>query len=320
MSNVRFGILSTANIGTNMVIPAMQKGKKCEVIAISSRNEAKAKKAADDLGLPKHYGSYEAMLADPDIDAVYNPLPNHLHLPWTLKTLQAGKHVLCEKPITMNTAEAKQLADAVSKSNGLKVMEAFMYRFHPRWIKVKQLVDEGSIGELKAVHSYFSYFNDNPDDIRNKPEMGGGGLMDIGCYCISSARHLFGREPIRIEGALDMDPDFKVDRLASGLLDFGNGSAVFSCSMRSPDYQSMSIFGTKGRMQIEWPFNPPLDEATSFTLLADDTEQVIDIPACNHYTLQGDAFADAILNDTEVPTPFEDAIANMKVIDAVKSR
>ncbi len=318
MKKIRFGILSTAKIGIKMVIPAMQKGTKCEITGIASRDRDRAESAAASLGIPKHYGSYEAILDDPEIDAIYNPLPNHLHVPLTLKAMDAGKHVLCEKPVAMSAEEAEQLLAASISFPGLKVMEAFMYRFQPRWDRVKTLVDDGTIGELKAVHSFFSYYNDDPQDIRNVAVMGGGGLMDIGCYSINGARYLFGREPQHVSGVTEMDPEFGVDRLASGLLDFGSGTSVFTCTMRSPNYQYMKIFGTRGHIHMEWPFNPELDKESHLTLTVNDTTKTETFAPVNHYTIQGDRFSEAIINNTPVPTPLEDAAANMKVIEAIR--
>ena len=244
MKKVRWGIISTALIGTEKVIPAMQQGQYSEVVAISSRNLEKAQAAADELGIPRAHGSYEALLADPDVDAVYNPLPNHLHVPWSIRALEAGKHVLCEKPISMDLAEAEYLLAESKKYPHLKIMEAFMYRLHPQWQRAKQLVAEGAIGELQTVQSFFSYFNDDPDNIRNIKEMGGGGLMDIGCYNISLSRFLFDAEPIRVQSQIDYDPNFGTDRIASAILEFENGTSTFTCSTQMANYQRVNIFGT----------------------------------------------------------------------------
>ena len=223
-NKVRWGIISTAKIGRLKVIPGIQKSDICEVTAISSRNQQQADEAAQKLGIPKAYGSYEALLADPDIDAIYNPLPNHMHVDWSIKAIEAGKHVLCEKPIGLDTTDAQRLLSKSQEYPNLKVMEAFMYRFHPQWIKAKELVKNGSIGEVKTVQSFFSYFNVDPNNIRNKADIGGGGLMDIGCYCISFPRFIFEEEPLRAVGLLDYDPVMKTDRIASGMMDFQKAS------------------------------------------------------------------------------------------------
>lgn len=317
MKKVRWGILSTANIGVTKVIPGLQAGQYVEVTAIGSRNLEQAKAAAEKLNIPKYYDSYEAMLADPDIDAVYNPLPNHLHVPWTIKALEANKHVLCEKPLGMSSEEVQLLQKAVAKKPHLKVMEAFMYRFHPQWAKAKELVAAGAIGTLKTVHSFFSYYNDDPNNIRNNKEMGGGGMMDIGCYCVSLSRFMFDKEPERAFGIADIDPNFNTDRMASGILDFGNGTATFTCSMQLVPYQRANIFGTTGQIEIEIPFNAPPDKATRLWIHKKSGTEEIVFEAVDQYTLQGDYFSKAVLEDRPVPTSLDDAYRNMKTIEAV---
>jgi len=314
---IRWGILSTAKIGVVKVIPAMKKSGNGEVTAIASRTLAKARNAASQLGIPKAYGSYEELLSDPDIDAVYNPLPNHLHVPWSLKALEAGKHVLCEKPVAMNAAEATALIRAAASHPSLKVMEAFMYRLHPQWIKAKSLTDQGTIGRLRTVHSFFSYYNIDPENIRNKADIGGGGLMDIGCYCISLSRFLFGKEPSRVSGMVENDPMTATDVLTSGMLDFGEGSATFTCATQLIPYQRVTIFGTEGRIEIEIPFNAPPDKTTRLWLHDKTGIQEYLFDPCDQYTVQAEEFAKAIIEKTPVPTGLEDAVANMKVIDAI---
>ena len=317
MKKIRWGILSTARIGTRKVIPAMQRGAYCEVSAIASRDLQKARDEAARLSIPKAYGSYDELIADSEIDAIYNPLPNHLHVPWSLKAIAAGKHVLCEKPIALSTVEAESLVEAARRRPELKVMEAFMYRHHPQWHRANELVATGAIGDLRVVHSFFSYYNDDPRDVRNIAEIGGGGLMDIGCYCISFARLLFGSEPSRVCGIVGYDPKFKTDRLASALLDFDRGTASFTCSTQLAYYQRAHIFGTTGRVEIEIPVNAPPDRPSRIWHQQDSTINEIVLDACDQYTLQGDLFSQAILNDTPVPTPLEDAVANMRVIEAI---
>ncbi len=319
MSKVRWGVLSTANIGVAKVLPAMQRGAHCEIAAIASRSLPTAQATAQKLGIPKAYGSYEELLADPEIDAVYNPLPNHLHVPWSIKAIDAGKHVLCEKPIALSAAEAQQLAAAAARHPRLKVMEAFMYRHHPQWRRAKELVDSGQIGELRTIQSFFSYYNDDPGNIRNQAGIGGGGLMDIGCYNISLSRFIFGAEPRRVLGIAEYDSEFKIDRLASGILDFGGGTATFTCATRLTPYQRVNIFGTDGRVEIEIPFNAPPDRPCRMWHQRGDAVEEIVLPVCDQYTIQGDLFSQAILNDTPVPTAIEDAVANMKVIEAIFS-
>ena len=347
MTKVRFGVLGVAKIATVKVIPAMQRGSSCEVAGIASRSRDKAEEAAARLGIAKAYGSYEELLADEAIDAVYNPLPNYLHVPWSIRALEAGKHVLCEKPIALSVAEAETLVEAGRRHPRLKLMEAFMYRHHPQWVAAKRLVDEGGIGELRSISSLFSYFNRNADDIRNQGAYGGGGLMDIGCYPISLSRFLFGVEPERVVGRLEHDPDFHVDRLASAILDFGTGTSTFTCGTQLVPFQRVHIQGTDGQVEIEIPFNAPPDrpcrirhvkrcqEPTSSSAKPEsagtkgpatiarkdvrpptEMEEIV-LETADQYTIQGDLFARAVLDDTPVPTPIEDAVDNMRVLEAI---
>jgi predicted dehydrogenase len=317
MKKIRWGVLSTAKIGTEKVIPAMQLGEYCKFTAIASRQLEKAQAAARRLSIEKAYGSYEELLADCDVDAVYLPLPNHLHVPWAIKALKAGKHVLCEKPLGLNAAEAQELLEASRKFPRLKVMEAFMYRHHPQWQWVKKRVSEGKIGELRTIQSFFSYYNSDPNNIRNKADTGGGGLMDIGCYCISLSRFIFGAEPRRVCGIREEDPEMKVDRLTSGILEFASGTSTFTCATQLVPYQRVNIFGTKGRIEIEIPFNAPPDRPCKIWHGDDARIEEVILEICNQYTIQGDLFSRAVLEDREVPTPLEDAVANMQVIDAL---
>ncbi|HEX8357526.1 MAG TPA: Gfo/Idh/MocA family oxidoreductase [Segetibacter sp.] len=317
MQEVRWGILSTAKIGREKVIPGLQASPYCKVTAIASRNLESAQAVANGLQIAKAFGSYEELLSDPDIDAVYIPLPNDLHLPLAIKAIKANKHVLCEKPIALSSNEAQQLLDVASQSPHLKVMEAFMYRFHPQWVKAKSLVKEGSIGELKTVQSFFSYYNTDPHNIRNKKEAGGGAMMDIGCYCLSLSRFIFDGEPERVLGNVDFDPAFQTDRLASGLLEFANGTASFTCSTQLTPYQRVHIFGTEARIEIEIPFNAPRDKPTRLWLHSKSGTEEITFDAVDQYTLQADMFSKAIIENTPVPTPLEDSVNNMKAIEAI---
>ncbi len=317
MAKISWGVISTANIGVEKVIPAMQKGAYTEVKAIASRDLNRAKETAQKLGIPKVYGTYEELLSDKEIQAVYIPLPNHLHVPWTIKSLEAGKHVLCEKPIAMNFEEVLHLQEEVEKFPGLKVMEAFMYRHHPQTLKIKELIDGGTLGDLRNISTLFSYFNDNPQDVRNQSEIGGGGLLDIGCYCISISRFLFGSEPKRVCGSIEYDPKFKIDRLVSAVMEFEKGTAVFSCATQMFYNQFAEIFGTRGRIRAEVPFTPSPDEQAKITLHTNSGTEEITFDACDQYTIQGDLFSKAILENSNLPTPIEDAVANMKVIDGI---
>lgn len=318
---IRWGVLSTAAIGVKKVIPAMQLGRYSVVTAMASRDFARARAAADALGIEKAYGSYEELLADPEIDAIYNPLPNQLHVPWTAKAAEAGKHVLCEKPLSLTVAEAESLLEVRART-GVKIGEAFMIRSFSQWLRLRELLASGRIGELRSVMAAFSYFNADPNNIRNKVESGGGALYDIGCYCIQAARYAFNAEPKRVVGLIERDPTLHTDRLTSAMLDFDGGQAVFSCSTQLVPYQRVHFLGTKGRIEIEIPFNAPKDRPTR--LFIDETGDLFgggivteEFPTADQYTMQGDAFSRAILENTPVTVPLEEGIANMRVIEAL---
>jgi predicted dehydrogenase len=317
VSKVRWGVLGTSKFAQTKFIPAMKRCRSGEITAIASRDSAGARATADRLGIAKAYGSYEELLADADVDVIYNPLPNHLHVLWSIRALEAGKHVLCEKPIGLSSTEASQLLIASKLRPHLKVMEAFMYRHHPQWRRAKQIVDEGGIGQLRTIQSFFSYFNTDASNIRNRADIGGGGMMDIGCYNVSLSRFIFGDEPKRVIGCLEYDPDFGTDRLASAILDFGRGTATFTCSTQLAPYQRVNILGTGGRVEIEIPFNAPPDRSCRIWQQRGAEIEEIAFDICDQYTIEGDLMSEAILNDTPVPTPLEDAIANMAVIEAI---
>jgi predicted dehydrogenase len=321
VSTLRWGVLGVARIATTKVIPAMQRSERSDVTAIASRDLDRATAAAAALGIPKAYGSYEELLADPGIDAVYNPLPNHLHVPWTIRAAEAGKHVLCEKPIALSAADARRLIDARDRT-GMQIQEAFMVRTHPQWVKAQQLVRSGRIGTLRSMLGHFSYFNDDPENIRNIPEFGGGGLMDIGCYLINTSRFVFEREPLRVSGLIDRDHALNVDRLTSILLDFGTGHLAGTCSTQMVPYQRMQIFGTMGRIDIEIPFNAPPDRPCRILVdsgadLFGGGAATFELPVCDQYTIQADLFSTAVLEGRPVAAPLEDAAANMACIEAV---
>jgi predicted dehydrogenase len=318
MKKVVWGVLSTAKIGTVKVIPAMQKSAHVEVRAIASRTLAAAQEAARALSIPRAYGSYRELVADPEIEAVYIPLPNHLHVPLTLEAARAGKHVLCEKPMALTAAEA-----AVLRECRVHVMEAFMVRFHPQWLHARELVRSGRIGTLRAVQVFFSYFNDDPQNIRNQADIGGGGLYDIGCYAVVAGRFFFETAPRRAVSLVDRDPAMRTDRTASGLVDFGEGRHLdFTVSTQSVPFQRVQILGTRGRIEILIPFNAPPNGATR--ILVDDGSAldgsgiaVETIPPCDQYTLQGEAFSRAVLGEIPLPYGIEDAVLNMRVLDAL---
>ncbi len=317
MHKLKWGILSTAKIGTEKVIPAMQNGERCEVVAICSRDLARAEQAAKELNIERAFGSYEELLADPNVDAIYNPLPNHMHVDWSIKAIEAGKHVLCEKPIGLSSTEGQRLVDAAAKHPNVKVMEAFMYRHHPQWHKTKQIIDAGGVGEFRTIQSFFSYFNDDAENIRNQKDIGGGALMDIGCYNISLSRFLFDQEPKRVMGLIEWDPKFGTDRISSGFLEFANGTSTFTCSTQLSPHQRIHAFGTTGRVEIEIPFNAPPERPCKIWHQSQENIEEIELPQCDQYTIQGDLFAKAVQDDTPMPTPLDDAVKNMKVIEAI---
>jgi predicted dehydrogenase len=320
-AKLRWGVLSTANIGLKKVIPAMQQGENIEVTAIASRNLAKAKQAAAALDIPTVYGSYEELLADPNIDAIYNPLPNQFHVPWTIKAAEAGKHVLCEKPISLSASEAKTLLEVRART-GVKIGEAFMIRSFHQWLRLRELLDSGGIGQLRSVTGFFSYNNTDPNNIRNQVASGGGGVYDIGCYLIHASRYAFARQPQRVVACLDRDPQFQTDRLASAILEFPGGHSIFTCSTQLIPYQRIHFLGTRGRIELEIPFNAPPDRPTRLFIdssgdLSGSGISTEIFPADDQYTMQGEAFAKAVREGTEVPVSLEDAIGNMSVIEAV---
>lgn len=308
----KWGVLGAAGIAITKVIPAIQASTACRVVAIASRDRAKARAAGDKLGIERAYGSYDELLEDDDVEIVYNPLPNHLHVPWTIRAAEAGKHVLCEKPIALNAAEARALLE-VRDRTGVVIAEAFMIRAHPRWLDVVTRVRGGEIGELRVVSGHFSYMKTDPENVRNRVEWGGGGLMDIGCYPIMIARWLFGREPVRVSSVLDRDPDMKVDRLTSALLDFESGHATFTVGTQMTNYQRMQIFGTSGWIDIEAPFNPPSDRPARINVNGD----VVEFDVVDQFTLQADAFVRALGGVAAEVMALEDSVRNMAVLDAL---
>jgi predicted dehydrogenase len=316
-------VLGAARIATTKVIPAMQRGAWSEVVAIASRDGDRARDAAGRLANPRAHDSYDALLEDPDVDAVYIPLPNHLHVPWSIRAIEHGKHVLCEKPIGLTAADAAPLIAARDRA-GVVVQEAFMIRFHPQWQRAIAIVRDGRIGEVAAVVGHFSYDNRDPRNIRNIAPAGGGGLMDIGCYLVHAARWVFGREPVRVTSAIEMDLELRVDRLASFTLEFAPGQATGSCGTQHTPYQRVQILGTRGRIEIEVPFNAPSDRPCRIFVdngadLFGGGVEGIAFDVCDQYTLQGDAVSRAILDGAPAPYPLEDSIANMRVIDAIRS-
>jgi len=321
MRKVKWGVLGVAKIAVEKVIPAMQRGELSEVAAIASRDHVKARAAADRLGIARVHGSYEALLADADIEAIYNPLPNELHVAWSIRALDAGKHVLCEKPIALSAEEARTLIAARTRSGKL-VAEAFMVRYHPQWRRAREIAQSGSIGVPRAIQTFFSYRLLDPLNVRNRPP-GGGGLYDIGCYAVLTARYIFGAEPARVVASHEHDPNFKTDRLVSAIVEFSAGRRLtFTIGTQLSGHQRVTIVGDEGRIEILIPFNAPTDRPTKIVI---DTGADLDgrgahleeFAICDQYTLQGDAFSRAVLGEAPLEFPIEDAIANMRVIDAL---
>jgi predicted dehydrogenase len=322
MTSLRWGILSTADIARSKVIPGIKTAQRCEVVAIASRDAARARVVADELGIPTSHGSYEALLADPEVDAVYIPVPNHLHAEWTIAAARAGKHVLCEKPLALHPADALEMI-GVCRAEGVRLMEGFMYRLHPSWVAVRALVASGRIGRLMSVQSWFSYFNDEPTNIRNILAAGGGALYDVGCYSVNLSRMLFGGEPRRVNAAITRDPSSGVDVLASAMLEFATGTATFTCSTRLEDDQRVHIYGSEGRVSIGIPFNIPPDRPTQVFVTAggdppvDPNTEVLTFDPADPYMVEAERFAAAVLDDLPTPVPPEDAVGNLRVIERI---
>ena len=320
MEKIKWGILSSAKIGLKQVIPAIQQGELSEVIAICSRSLEKAKVAASSLGIEKAYGSYEALLQDPEVDVIYNPLPNNMHLEWTVKAMEAGKHVLCEKPIGLTVAEVEEMI-RVRDRCGVKAGEAFMVKSNPQWIETRERVRRGEVGDLRLIQGTFSYYNVDPANIRNIPDLGGGGIWDIGCYPVTISRYIFEQEPVRLVANLEFDPKMKTDRLGSVMMEFPSGQAQFAVSTQLVPYQRMHIFGTGGHLEVQIPFNAPNDRPCTVTqdrgsILLDEIT-THEYPVTDQYTQMADAFSKAVQEDAEVPVTLEDALNNTRVLTAI---
>lgn len=320
MKKFKWGVLSTANIGLKKVLPAIIASENGELTAIASRTLSRAREAATALNIPRAYGSYEELLADPDIDGIYNPLPNHMHVPWTIRAMEAGKHVLCEKPISLDSTQIKSLIDLRDKS-GLTVSEAFMIRYHPQWHRALSIVRSGELGQVKAVQGFFSYYNTDKKNIRNQKDIGGGGILDIGCYPVTASRYLFEEEPLAVCSILEMDPETGIDRLGSVLMHFPSGQASFTVSTQLVPYQRMQILGNKGRLEIEIPFNAPPDRACRLFQSRGEfyREEHLrhEISLCDQYTLQAESFVRSARGEQENTLPLEDSLENMKVLEAI---
>jgi predicted dehydrogenase len=321
-NKVKWGILSAASIARRRAVPGMLQSELAEVAGVASRTLEKARKFAEEFGIPKAYGSYEELIEDPEIEAIYNPLPNHLHVEWSIRAASRGKHVLCEKPVARTVAEARRMLEARNEYR-VKIGEAFMVRSHPQWLRVRELVRGGQIGKLHSAVCQFSYFNVNPENVRNSAELAGGALMDIGCYAVRMSRFIFGEEPVRAMACVELDPSFKTDRLTSAILEFPTGQCIFTVSTQLVYYQRMQFLGTEGRLDIEIPFNAPTDKPCRIFIddgrdLYGGASQVTEsLPICNQFTIQADLFSKAIRENLEVPNSMEDAVCNTAVIEAL---
>lgn len=318
MTKIKWGILGTATIAVEAVIPAMLRSDYCEVSAVTSREVKKAEDVARSFRIRKWYGNYDELLGDLEIQAVYIPLPNHLHVEWAIKALRAGKHVLVEKPLALNASEAEKLNNEAKKHPELKVMEAFMYKFHPQWIKARQMVREGAIGSLRIIQASFSFFDADPNSVVNKKDFGGGSLMDVGCYPVSISRFLFDAEPKQVLSTLEYHQEFEVDIHATVTLEFEEGHAIFFSSIQLFENQQVKLFGTEGSIEFEIPFNPPPNKHVKIWWMKENLKREIEFEPCNQYTLQTDIFSRAILENQDLPVSLEDAVKNMTVIDAIK--
>lgn len=323
MRKVKWGVIgATAMISVERVIPAMQQGECAEIVAVASRDTARARDVATKFGLAKVHESYDALLADPEVEAVYIPLPNHLHLEWTLAAMRAGKHVLCEKPIALNADQVREMIDARDTA-GVLVEEAFMLRSHPQWPRMREIIRSGRIGPVLATQGFYTYFNRDPADLRNQhPERGGGGTYDLGCYTTAVARYVFEAEPTRVFAAMRRDPDFGTDCLASAILEFPTGQASWTICTQGARYQGLTILGAEGWMRPEIPHVPLPENPTRIDIAGNNwpgpfPDQTITLPPVNQYTLQGDRFSRLILGEEAEAWPLETALANMKVLDAL---
>lgn len=317
---LNWGVLGAAKIAIEKVIPAMASSDQYQVYGIASRDPAKAKATADRLNIPKAFGSYEEMIADPDIHVIYNPLPNHLHVEYTLKCIEAGKHVLCEKPIALNSADVKKLIAARNKYQ-VKVGEAFMVKTHPQWIKARKLVQEGALGKVKLVQGCFSYFNNDPDNIRNIEAYGGGAMWDIGCYPVMTSRFVLREEPLKVMALMEFDDAFDTDILSSVIIQFPSAQAVFSVGTQIVRYQRMHFFGEGKRLEVMVPFNAPNDKSCHLIIdegdIFQENVEKISIHLCDQYAIQAEAFTKAIKENIKEPVSLEEALANTLVLEAI---
>jgi predicted dehydrogenase len=310
---VRWGMLGTSGLARRRVIPAVRDASHARIIAVASRDVGRAEVYARELDISKAHASYDALLADPEIDAVYIALPNHKHAAWATRAIEAGKHVLCEKPIACRAEDVQQIIAARDR-HGVKAGEAFMVALHPQWLRARDLIQSGRIGEVRAIQANFGFLMTGAGNIRNVAEFGGGALLDIGCYPVFCSRFVLESEPRRVFCTMEFDPQSGVDRMLSGILDFGRVQSSFVCSFVVAPQQHMVFLGAKGSLALEIPFNPPPERPARVVL----DGAAIDVPVCNQFTLEFDSFSRAILNDGTVPVTLENALGNMRVLDALR--
>jgi len=316
MNKMKLGVLSVSHHFGLRIQKPLSQSEILQVEGIASRSEEKAREAAKQWDIPRYYGSYQALLDDKDIEAVYIPLPNDMHAEWVKKAADAGKHILCEKPFAMDARETREALE-YARGKGLIAEEAFMYRFHPQWVKVKEWLDKGKLGTVKAIHCFFTYDNQDPDNIRNRKENGGGALYDIGCYAISTARLIAGKEPLRVVSLIEEDPRFQTDVLSSALLDFGGIQSSFTVSTTSFPEQRVEVIGSKGRLSVLQPFNARPELKEKIELTTNDGTRVEEVPALDQYQILFETFAKAVRGEKGFPVSPVDAENNMKVIDAL---
>ncbi len=317
---LRWGVLSTSDFAERRFIPGLRKSSILTVHGVASRDLLRAQAFAARCEIPVAYGSYEEMLADPNIDIIYNPLPNNLHVEWTRKAAEAAKHVLCEKPMGMTADEVASLLPLASR---VHIAEAFMVRQHPQWTQVREIIRRGELGRVTHAHIAFAYTNTDETNIRNIEAVGGGAMYDIGCYAVVAARWFLEAEPVRVAAVKDVDPRFGTDRLTSALLDFGDGrTCAFSVSTQSTPHQRVHLFGTKGRLELTIPFNQPQDASLTFFFHDGSSMAGLDavptvVPMADQYTLLAEWFCRKVTDEQPSSVGIDDAIANMRVIDAV---
>jgi predicted dehydrogenase len=325
-SIVNWGVLGAANIAVKHALPGMREAPSAKLLAIASRDLGKAQAVAQALGVPRAYGSYDALLADGEIDAVYVPLPNPLHFEWSLRALEAGKDVLCEKPLCLSSEQISELCAARDRS-GRKIEEAFAYRNHPQWTKVLEIIASGTLGAVRSVHGTLAKQFLDPTDIRNNPNDGGGGIYDLGSYAISACNMIFGRKPARVVAALERDPAFGIDRLSSALLDYGDAHAAFTVATQAGSsawgsHQQLSILCAQGWLRLEFPYSQvrptecrvEIGDATSVGAFPTST---LSFAAINQFALQAERFSRLVRGEAVRAWPIEEARDTLRTIEGL---